>query len=203
LKKKRRMKMMKTRCRFLSVVLVLLLFVPFIVAADDQEQKNALSLDLVGPTVKGIQSLSLGNLSLELPLEYERVLADHFTLAFPLYVSYYNNKNVGGNDFWSMCVEPWIGLDWHPFDKGLGGFFVGPYMVISFNYDTRLTMSDSTYYFIGWGASIGYKFLFGNVLDLDLTLRYVPWGLLIADQSLGSIASSSRLRVEVGIGYRF
>lgn len=188
---------MKLKKRVFAAVVVLVLFSASLAGAQEPEPKNAISIDALGTTVSVVTAAVTGSASLAIGFLYQRVVTDNLTLALLPRVSYQQFDNGS----W-LTIEPWLELDWHPFDKGLKGFFVGPDVVASLNWDTRPSLSKP--HFFGIGASVGYQFLLGYGINVDLALGYVPVGLLVDPSGTTSFGTDRmHIRIEVGVGLRF
>lgn len=105
-----------------------------------------------------------------------------------------------GQNEWSF--ESGVEVDWHPFDKGLDGFFLG--VAVLGSIDKLSITSKAQTLFLGFAPTGGYQFLLPWNIDIDLALG-VPVGLIdeIDSGGHGSLALGylSPL-LKIGLGYR-
>lgn len=187
---------MRPRIRIkLLIVLSILTLSSLPLSAQDlvpSEERNAVSMDLLMPFLHLVVPTSTFNTSfsssIAIPIEikYQRVLFDHFVLSFLPIFAYTENIGV-------LELNPWLELNWHPFDRGLGGFFIGPAVSADFDLNTNNA------FYMGIGAGIGYQLLLPFNLDLDaaLGLTYGPSFYTSSTYYL------TALRLEIALGYRF
>jgi hypothetical protein len=105
-----------------------------------------------------------------------------------------------GQNEWSF--QSGLGVDWHPFDKGLDGLFLG--LALMGSTDKLSITSEAKSLFMGFVPAIGYQFLLPLNIDIDLALE-VPVGLI--DQIDSSRHGSPTLgyispRLKIGLGCR-
>ena len=158
------------------------------------EKKNALSLDVLSGAALAIVGAMSGTVNVPVFINYQRVIFDHFTVSIIPFLNYWGLE--GG---WAFRLMPWAEADWHPFDKGLNGLFLGFAAVGSIDLDSRPNMANS--YFLGLAPVVGYQFLLPWNLDLDFA-----FGLAFGER-FGTDGSADfgayRSRIEIGFGYRF
>jgi hypothetical protein len=157
-------------------------------AAEAREAQNAIAivLPLVGiDSVSSIQS----NSAIQIDLNYQRVLGNHWVFSFLPRFFY----GWGGKGSW-VSIYSWVEGDWHPWDDGLGGFFIGP--AIQF----PLLNPFSPYNYFDVGGAIGYQLLLPSGFVLDFVAR-----LLLGAGTAGGLATGgiSIDAIEVGFGYQF
>lgn len=180
---------MKARNVFLVVLFIVVLSSPF-VAAEEQELKeaqNAISIDLLWPIISCVPLVLSGGQMVMIPvgIEYQRVISDHFVL----YAK-------GGfmytiDDGWDLIVYPIVGVDWHPFHKGLKGFHVG--LSGDFFYEYTVIASDTTWtahgtrysYSTCLGLTLGWQFLLPAHIIMDLALQVVTFGYDVSTDVYG------------------
>jgi hypothetical protein len=152
-----------------------------------QEPRNSISLDLFG-TVRYINYYTNGGrFVFPLLIDYQHVLIDHLTLeALPALLLWEN----------SFTFQPWIELDWHPFDKGLKGFFLGLAAVEEIDHDSDSSVTTSTHF--GFAFRIGYQFLFANQINLYFAGVVSPNFKALSGESSAGLAT-----LRVGLGYSF
>jgi hypothetical protein len=181
--------------------------------------QDAISIDLASPAIAVVQALQDPSTRvlarLPLSLDYQRVVADRFVLALLLSVNdalTTSASSVGANDFAGLVVE----LDWHPFDTGMTGFYVGGQVYaqggtsLSYLFAASDAERDRSLQF-GLGAAVGYEL----PLPLNLLLNVAAGfgvGYNIAENTssvvlANSIPSSGVVgtltRLELSLGYRF
>lgn len=159
--------------RLLLAVLCALAVGPGAVQA--QEPRNALSIDLLLPVLSPVSHLS-GEDTAFVPLnvKYQRVLTEHGVLMVKLGLTY--SWDSDGERIWE--INPMLAFDWHPFDTGLKGFYLGPSLFFNYNsYSHSGATVDSDLDHSHWaavGGNIGYGFVLrsGMVVDLIFGLGY-------------------------------
>jgi len=155
--------------------------------AESQEARNAISVDLLAPLLQLAFNISLsGSSAVPIEISYQRVVADNFVFNAEARVIY--TTSVGLFD-----LSPWVEVDWHPFDRGLSGIFIGP--ALSFDFSLNLFNS----FYCGLGGSVGYQLLLPLNIDL-VAISGITYGLEFFKQS--TIFRPS-LRLEIDLGYRF
>jgi hypothetical protein len=152
---------------------------PFL-AAEDQapnEVQNAISIDVFTPFVVGLSYLvqaivknpdiTLPDVDIPVCFQYQRVLSDHFVLLALAGLTCYSSP--AG---WGINAYPQVGIDWHPFHKGLKGFHVG--LSGDFVYNGYwATEGSSNYYRTGLELTAGWQFLLPSNLIIDLALGII------------------------------
>ena len=136
---------------------------------------NAVSVDLLLPALSPVSKLA-GEESSFIPLniKYQRVLTEHQVLMFKMGLNY--NWGHAGDS--SVDIYPMLALEWHPYQTGLQGFYLGPSLF--FNYSTysysgaSTALDMNTSYWLAVGGNIGYEFVLpsNTVVDLSFGLGY-------------------------------
>ena len=93
-------------------------------------------------------------------LSYERVLSDHLVLAIAPSFTWADHGTYS-----SLLAILWVELDWHPFQNGLSGLFIGPAFAVSYSSDQDFRATGE-----GLGLSLGYQFLLPWNIDVDIAL---------------------------------
>lgn len=128
-----------------------------------KEPKNAVSIDVLLPIMSPISHLQGEEAHwLPLQLKYQRVLTDHFVLMLRYGMFYYWSDKPIEIDFFPMAE-----LDWHPFQKGLRGFYAG---VSAFYCYSNTFDSPERLYRINMGPTLGWQFVLPWNITIDLTL---------------------------------
>jgi hypothetical protein len=165
------------------------------------EAMNAVSLNLF-MTAAGLlpNFMSPGDLQIPLYLDYRRVLADHFVLFVAPNFLYRNSS--GGNGF---TIDQIIEVDWHPFDLGMDGVFLGAFLDLSNVYFASIypINSPTNMFTAGVGLAAGYELTL-----LQTLLVEISGGLEIAERYDTSLVAPQwalvpLYRVDIGLGYRF
>ena len=168
------------------------LLVPTMGMASDQEPRqawNEVSIDLSLPIVYNLAVSSPDNVNV-VPtyLGYQRLLTNHLALFFSPGIMFIQQTQMQ-----LSVLTFWLELDWHPFQEGLQGFFLGPAVVLLYGSDNSTARGN----ILLAGGAIGYQFLFPANFDIDVSL-----GLSIGPEQ----ASGPRPVIPRGIvalGYRF
>jgi hypothetical protein len=188
----RRRRKMRPRTGFAVIlILAVLLLVPTIGTASDQETReaeNEVSIDFGMPIFLNVVASASGGYAIPLFLNYQRVLTRHLTLSvspsFAFLQLIYRQ---------AMQLTLWLELDWHPFQDGLRGFFLGPAVAILYASD-NLSSPDTT---VSAGATAGYQFLLPANIDIDVGLG-LAYGFLQTYTTQPIV-----LRAVLALGYRF
>jgi hypothetical protein len=157
--------------------------------------RNEISVDLALPVV--INLVQPTGYVIPIVLEYQRVLHDHLVLSIVPGVGY-----SGQADGWILLMGLWAGLNWHPFQAGLQGFYVGPGVVV-FTIIDNTRRRDPVCRFLGvfLGLTIGYQFVLTPHMNVDVALG------LSGGPSYDPYSHRTGLlglpRAAVAIGYRF
>jgi len=130
---------------------------------------------------------------------YQRVLTDHLAISVLPVLAFWGPNAGSYQEF-----QQWVEVDWHPFDTGLRGFFLG--LAAVGVVETILPDgSRGATWFLGLAPAIGYQFLLPHNWDLDLVVA-VPLGVELFDSPGGGGSmrfTSDHRRAEIGLGYRF
>ena len=174
--------------------------------------RNAISLDIgqFGLTAVLLATgLTNGSLIVYLPLyvTWERVLTDHLVLSV-LGSLRFTAAPLRPDVTWGLAGNVLPGLEWHPFDAGLGGFFLGVRGLIGYAHGDWLANPagilstgnpvDDVFTF-GLNALVGWQFLLPGNMALEATVDYYYYARL---SSLGLSAVPS-LAPAITLGYRF
>lgn len=173
----------------LMFVLSIFMLAPSRGLAEGQEPapRNEISLDLAMPVAF---NLVFPQGAVPIVLEYQRVLNDHLVLSISPGIAYVPQSNK-----WLLLMELWVGLNWHPFQEGLQGFYVGPGIAVFDNLEHFETGGSDSLFGVFLGLTIGYQFVLTQHLNVDLAL-----GLAIGsvDGAFGGLP-----RAALSVGYRF
>jgi len=177
----------------LAVILTLsvLLLVPTIGIASDletREAQNEVAIDFGMPIFLNVAASVSGGYAIPLYLNYQQVLTRHLTLSVSPSVAFLQQiyRQV-------MQLTLWLELDWHPFQDGLRGFFLGPAIAFLYVRD-NISSPDTT---VSVGGTVGYQFLLPANLDIDVGLG-LAYGLLQTYSTQPVIP-----RAVLALGYRF
>jgi hypothetical protein len=124
------------------------------------QPKNAVSVDVLLPILSPISDEKANWLPIQ--VKYQRVLGEHLVLMFRYGMFYYWEDKPKEIDFFPMAE-----LDWHPFQKGLKGFYTGG--SVFYNYSDYLNSRESETR-IALGPSLGWQFVVRRHLIIDLAL---------------------------------
>jgi hypothetical protein len=177
---------MKAKNVVLAILFVLAL-TPTFAAAEDQtpkEAKNAISIEsisLIGEVVRflaGMPTLRMGTI-----MQYQRVVSNHFVLLATAGLVYvWPNPNAPqdseailyyGTDGWLLFAASQVEVDWHPFHKGLKGFYLGLSGIFNYTAEYRDALEakgTSHTYTAGPGMNVGWQFLLPACIIMDLSL---------------------------------
>ncbi len=147
------------RRAFLAVAMALVLC-PLTAVAEGERPRNALSIDLFMPVCSPIDYLIEGIWNVPLSIQYEHVVADHI-----VGVARVGVLGIHSNGEWGALLEGAIGVEWHPFREGMEGFHVDLSGLV--NSEPRSAVYR---YRIGVAPGIGWQFLFGPRMSLDVVV---------------------------------
>lgn len=140
-----------------------------------QEPRNAISIDLFLPVMSPVSRLSGEDMAfVPLNVKYQRVLTEHAVLMMKMGLTY--SWDSDGESI--LDVNPMLALEWHPFNTGLKGFYLGPSLFFTYSsYSHSGTTAESDLDHSSWaavGGNIGYEFVLrsGMVIDLIFGLGY-------------------------------
>jgi hypothetical protein len=156
------------------------------------EARNAISADLLMPFLHlafPVSPLTISissSIATPIAITYRRVLNEHFSLSIVPLFSYSGFVGL-------LELNPWLEFDWHPFDLGLGGFYIGPACSVDFG------LNAFNHFYFGLGAGLGYQFLLPLNLDLNAGLALTCGPDLFANSTFLRTA----MRLEIALGYRF
>lgn len=198
----------------LLVVLIASILPPSFVAAKEQTPKeahNAISIDVLFPILLPASLLWEGgetDVIIPVSMQYQRVISDHFVVLVNAALDYGWNRYTTPQDGWFLDVNPLVEIDWHPFHKGLKGFYAGLSGV--FNYtisysDAAETKGTSHSYNTGLGLNVGWLFLLPANIIIDLALGQGIGYLVSVDMNgvTTSGYSEAPARIGVFLGFRF
>ena len=194
----------------LAAVSALFVFTPALGIAQAQASEGAqdsISMNCLGTLITAIADSTSGLVSVPFLVDYQQVLTDHYSLSFiPFFeflIASTVHDSIVNSSLDSFEFQPWVEVDWHPFDKGLNGFFIGLAGVGSL--DVKLSGNQDTTIFLGVAPVIGYKLLLPWSFDLDFALGIALGGSIVVDSagnaSIGFAANHSR--IEIALGYMF
>jgi hypothetical protein len=191
------------------VILCACLLSPFLGVAQDKAPevaKNAISINVLGTVITAIADSTSGLVAVPVYVDYQRVLCEHYTLSiiprFEFLIASTNHDSIAKSYLDSFDFQPWVEVDWHPFDKGLNGFFVGLAAVASLNVSWS---SNNSTVFLGVAPVVGYQILLPWNINLDFALGVALGGNIVVDP-FGNATSGLAVgpsRIELGLGYRF
>jgi hypothetical protein len=182
-----------TASRIIVLILTIVLGTPALASQEAPPgASNAISIDVFMPAMQLLFPSSIlagsisGSVSLPIGIDYQRVLDGHHVLAVAVFVRYSDSIGLLG-------VNPWIELDWRPFDVGLGGFYLGPALSAEF------ALNAANSFFFGLGGAVGYEFLLpcGFTITATLGLTFGP------EFFASSTIFRENPRTEIALGYRF
>jgi len=202
------------------VVIICLFVSPTAAVADGRPAQNAITTDLIVPAM-AIASAVMGSPMLTVPVgvQYQRVLSEHSVLSFnagfmyqcpspdtppdsPVITDYY------GVDGWELTAYPLMEMDWHPFHKGLDGFYTGAFGGLLFkalHVDTAAVKGTGYEYDPCLGLVAGWQFLLPANIVINLALGYGGQYFITVDQN-GTMTSGPLLgtgRMVASVGFRF
>ena len=189
-KKKEEVVKMKTGLVLVSVAAFLAL-TPVVAIASDQlplGAMNELSLDLASPVFYNLAATN--GYAIPIYVNYQRVLMNHLVLSITPDILYMYDNWLGAQSVISL----WVELDWHPFQDGLQGFFIGPAVIGAYSDGLFLPHESGASALIG--ATIGYQIFFSSNIDFDMAA-----GMAIGTRPDGQY--SGLIRMVLGLGYRF
>ena len=199
-----------TRCRLLPILAIgLAVCIPASAAQGEDDVSASGPQNAVSISYPGVEPLSALLWTVPflsdapavpyyaLTLTYERKLTPHLAFSISLVPwfaytydlpGYYASGLVGG-------FAQWLSLDWHPFDSGLHGFFVGICLASEFIFaDVNLNLPDIPgFFFDGIGAETGWEGTFGGNWD---------W-LMVLGMTMGGTNELGSFRWGVGVSYLF
>lgn len=186
------MRVWAKRITFLLLPLFLLMPATTVLSADRDARgpQNEISIDLAMPVVLNV--IGLDGYTIPICLFYQRVLADHLVISVNPNVFYIDQSTRRG-----LLGTLWLEFDWHPFQNGLGGLFVGPAVVAVAEWDiaqNELALKTTA---LMLGASLGYQVLLPSNFSIDVVV-----GLAVGViQGYGTLQGLPR--AAVALGYRF
>jgi hypothetical protein len=194
----------------LAAVCALFFLSSVLVAAQDRasgEAQNAISVNVLGASITAIADSTSGLVAVPLSVDYQRVLLDHYTLSIIPRIEFLVASGIPNSISYSTLdsfdLQPWVEVDWHPFDTGLSGFFVGGAAVGSL--DVKWSGNQDTTIFLGVAPVVGYVLVLPGNINLDFALGVAFGGNIVIDSaentSFGLAVDHSR--IEIGLGYQF
>ena len=176
---------------FFSILLLLLAPTIAVAAGSDfGKEKNEVSIDVAMPIVLNLLTKE-GSTVYPVYLSYERVLSDHLVLTIAPSFAYADHVTYA-----AYLATLWIELDWHPFQDGLNGLFIGPAFAVIYSSDPDFTATGE-----GLGLSLGYQFLLPWNIDIDLAVG-LAYGPLQSNDPFDP-DTEIILRGALAIGFRF
>jgi hypothetical protein len=147
-----------------KTILTILLFTIAVSAESSgaKDPKNAVSIDVLLPVGAVASAASGDDNFIPLNIKYQRVLADHLVLMLKGGFNYNFKPKAKGIDIYPMAE-----LDWHPFQKGLKGFYAG--LSIFYGYSNYFDSPEGETR-IALGPTLGWQFVVRRHLIIDLTL---------------------------------
>lgn len=171
-----------------------------------EEIRNAISVDVFLPAASPVSRLS-GEETAFLPLnvKYQRVLADHQVLMLKIGLVY--SWDSEGER--TLDVNPMLAYEWHPFDTGLKGFYLGPSLFFNHSdYRHSGATDEDDLDYDSWaavGGILGYEFALRSRMVVDLIFG-LGYGYSKEVDVNGKVTSGYRVDETVGgvfVGYRF
>jgi len=134
-----------------------------------QEPRNAISIDLFLPAMSPVSHIVGEDMAfVPLNVKYQRVLSEHQVLMVKMGLNYSWDSH--GERI--LDLYPMLALDWHPFNTGLRGFYLGPSLFFSYSsYSHSGATADSDLdhsYWASVGGNIGYAFVLRSRMVIDL-----------------------------------
>lgn len=140
-----------------------------------QEPRNALSIDVFLPAMSPVSRIAYGEMFfVPLNAKYQHVLSEHQVLMVKMGLNY--SWDTHGERI--LDLYPMLALEWHPFNTGLKGFYLGPSLLFgysSYSYSRATAENDLDHsYWAAVGGNIGYEYALpsGMVIDLIFGLGY-------------------------------
>jgi hypothetical protein len=191
---------MKTRSLFLAVLCVVGPGSPHA-----QEPRNAIAVDLFLPVMSPVSRLSGEDMTfVPLNIMYRHVLTEHQVLMLKMGLTY-----SWGDGEKSLDVSPMLALEWHPFDTGLKGFYVGPSLFFNRttnSYSGTPAADDIDHsHWTAVGGNVGYEFESRSNLIVDLIFG-LGYGYSKEVNVNGKVTSGYQVDETIGgvfVGYRF
>jgi len=159
------------------------------------DPRNEVSIDLAMPVVMNLVETS--GTVIPIVLEYQRLLNDHLALSIVPGAAYSSLP-----DGWILLTQLWAGLEWHPFQAGLRGFYVGPGFVVFGIIDNTMHRDPVLRLLCTFlGLTTGYQFVLASHIDVDVTLGASVGPAF--DLYSHSAGLAGLPRAAVALGYRF
>jgi hypothetical protein len=148
---------------------------------------------------KNAISLNLGRMAWEffyqkthvvpLSFDYQRVLTDHFVLVVGSTLDMFPENGI----FFDQVV----GFDWHPFDLGLNGLFIGAFIDVASS-----TRHGDEWSAAGASAAVGYELTDSDFLQIEICIGGGGIGIDSAVDGLGLVRQFPS-RFDLSLGFRF
>ena len=163
--------------------------------AKEPDPRNEISIDLAMPVVMNL--LEPTGYVVPIVLEYQRLLNEHLALSIVPGVAY-----SGLPDGWILLTQLWVGLNWHPFQEGLRGFYVGPGFVVFGIIDNTMHKEPMLRFLCMFlGLTVGYQFVLTPHINVDVALGASVGPYL--DLYSHSAGLAGLPRAALAAGYRF
>jgi hypothetical protein len=162
------------------------------------EAKKCDLVNVLATAVLAIPNAMNGFVTIPILIYYQRVLTDHFAVTILPYFVYSTYPRM-------FQYALLLGVDWHPFDLGLNGFFVGVFL--DFAYDSiRMPWAGpaGSHSGVGAGLSVGYQLTLFHTLLIEFSYAFkTPVSFDWEPSSNNGWREPFPPRVEIGLGYKF
>lgn len=135
-----------------------------------------------------------GGYAIPVVLEYQRVLNDHLVLSISPGIAHI--QETSGS---VLMMELWVRLNWHPFQKWLQGFYIGPGFALFYLQNPAGSRASDSMTGEFLGVTIGYQIVLDASISVDLGLG-LAFGTV---QGFYPAATPALPRAALAIGYRF
>jgi hypothetical protein len=192
-----------------AIVCIVVVLSPILGVAEDQnpkEEQNAFSLNMYLTfaelllNVTPAEGLS-GNTApvtfcIPVAINYQRVMANHLVLFVAPTFIYYRSSV-----YTILTLDQKLAVDWHPFDRGLNGWFFGAFLDFDYLYNGGITSAAFSY---SVGPSVGYELTLQNNLQIEFAFGV---GIGSPNNSYLNMSewwfATPPYRLDFGLGYRF
>ena len=140
-------------------------FAPVNLNADGE--RHSVSIDVFLPLMSAM-SQAFGEMAwLPVNIKYQYLIMDHLAMMGKAGINYSWAK---GEKI--LEVYPMLALEYHPFDTGLRGFYLGPSLLVnycSYRNDYSVVNNPDHTYRIAPGVNIGWEFVLPSNIVIDVT----------------------------------
>jgi len=140
-------------------------FAPVSLKADGE--RHALSIDVFLPLMSPV-SRAFGEMAwIPVNIKYQYLIMDHLAMMGKAGINY---SWASGEKI--LEVYPVLALEYHPFDIGLHGFYIGPSLLLNYCHywnDYSVVNNPDHTYRIAPGINIGWEFVLQSNVVIDVT----------------------------------